>query len=126
MGALSPTHWLIIIGLAVLLFGARKLPDAARALGQSMRILKAETAELRDPDHDRAATGTATRDIGAAARPRCRPAAARTGLAARARRPTSRTELRGYPEPNGGRGGRRRRAGRGAIRVRGGRCGHDG
>ena len=42
MGELSGWHWLIVIGVAVLLFGARRLPDAARALGQSTRILKAE------------------------------------------------------------------------------------
>jgi len=48
MGALSPTHWLIIVGVVVLLFGAKKLPDFARSMGQSARILKAETSELRD------------------------------------------------------------------------------
>jgi sec-independent protein translocase protein TatA len=51
MGALSPTHWLIIAGIVVLLFGAKKLPDTARSMGQSMRILKAETRELRHDDH---------------------------------------------------------------------------
>ncbi len=49
-GALSPTHWLIIIGLVVLLFGAKKLPDAARGVGKSLRILKAETAALSGDD----------------------------------------------------------------------------
>ncbi|MBN9111525.1 MAG: Sec-independent protein translocase subunit TatA [Pseudonocardia sp.] len=42
MGELSWWHWLIVIGVAVLLFGAKRLPDAARSLGQSTRILKAE------------------------------------------------------------------------------------
>ncbi len=37
MGALSPTHWLIIAGVMVLLFGAKKLPDFARSMGQSAR-----------------------------------------------------------------------------------------
>lgn len=45
MGALSPTHWLILIGVLVLLFGAKRLPDAARSLGRSARILKAEVRE---------------------------------------------------------------------------------
>lgn len=45
MGEMSPWHWLIVIAIAVLLFGARRLPDAARSLGRSARILK---AELRD------------------------------------------------------------------------------
>jgi sec-independent protein translocase protein TatA len=45
MGALSPTHWLIIIAVLVVLFGAKRLPDAARSLGRSARILKAEVQE---------------------------------------------------------------------------------
>lgn len=58
MGALSPTHWLIIVGVVVLLFGAKKMPDFARSMGQSMRILKAETSELRD--HTATPTGDTT------------------------------------------------------------------
>lgn len=42
---------LIIIGLIlVLLFGAKKLPDTARALGRSLRIFKSETTQLREDD----------------------------------------------------------------------------
>ena len=48
--SLSPWHVLIVVAVFVLLFGARKLPDAARSLGRSMRILKAETKSLRDDD----------------------------------------------------------------------------
>jgi sec-independent protein translocase protein TatA len=40
---------LIIIAIVILaLFGYKKLPDAARAVGRSARILKAETKGLRD------------------------------------------------------------------------------
>ena len=46
MGALSPTHWLIIAGVLVLLFGAKRLPDSARSIGRSARILKAEVKEI--------------------------------------------------------------------------------
>ena len=42
MGELSPWHWAIVIIVLVLLFGARRLPDAARSLGRSARILKSE------------------------------------------------------------------------------------
>jgi sec-independent protein translocase protein TatA len=42
MGALSPAHWLIVIAVVVLLFGSKRLPEAARSLGRSARILKAE------------------------------------------------------------------------------------
>ena len=41
-GGLSWWHWLIILAVFILLFGAKKLPDAARGLGRSLRILKSE------------------------------------------------------------------------------------
>ena len=50
MGELSPWHLLILAAVFVVLFGSRKLPDAARSLGKSMRIFKAETKALRDSD----------------------------------------------------------------------------
>ena len=50
MGSLSPTHWLIVIVALVLLFGATKLPQMARSLGQSARILRAEARGLKDDD----------------------------------------------------------------------------
>ncbi len=49
MGELSAWHWLIVIGVAVLLFGAKRLPEAARSLGRSARILKAELRTAEDP-----------------------------------------------------------------------------
>jgi sec-independent protein translocase protein TatA len=42
---------LIIIGAVVLiLFGSKKMPDAARSLGRSLRIFKAETKGLHDDE----------------------------------------------------------------------------
>ena len=55
-GALSPTHWVIIILVFAVLFGARKLPEAARGMGQAMRIFKAEASELQN---DRRGVGDA-------------------------------------------------------------------
>jgi len=46
-GGFSAWHWLIVIGVFVLLFGAKKLPDAARSLGKSMRIFKSEIKEMQ-------------------------------------------------------------------------------
>lgn len=43
-------EWLIILVLILLLFGAKRLPDMARSLGRSARILKTETKGLRDDD----------------------------------------------------------------------------
>lgn len=48
MGSLSPMHWIIVLGIVVLLFGATKLPQLARSLGQSARIFQAETRGLRE------------------------------------------------------------------------------
>ncbi|MER7410232.1 Sec-independent protein translocase subunit TatA [Streptomyces cacaoi] len=54
---LEPWH-LIILGIVlVLLFGSKKLPDGARALGKSMRILKSEARAMRK---DSAETPTVT------------------------------------------------------------------
>ncbi|OAA28500.1 sec-independent protein translocase protein TatA [Frankia sp. EI5c] len=45
------TTEIIIIALVVLvLFGSKKLPDAARSFGRSLRIFKAETKGLREDD----------------------------------------------------------------------------
>lgn len=49
-GNLRGSEWLILILVIVLLFGARRLPDAARGLGRSLRIFKAETKGLTDQD----------------------------------------------------------------------------
>ncbi len=58
MGALSPTHWVIIIGVLVVLFGSKRLPDAARSLGRSARILKAEVKEAGADDESATARET--------------------------------------------------------------------
>ncbi len=47
---LEPWHIIIVLVVLVLLFGSKKLPEMARGLGKSMRILKAETKALREDD----------------------------------------------------------------------------
>ena len=49
MGELSPWHWAVVIIVLVVLFGARRLPDAARSLGRSARILKSELRATDEP-----------------------------------------------------------------------------
>ena len=46
-----PKGWelVLVVLVIVLLFGARKLPDAARGLGRSLRIFK---AEIKDPNDE--------------------------------------------------------------------------
>lgn len=50
MPNLGPTELIIIAVVMILLFGAKKLPDAARSLGRSMRIFKSEVKEMRNDD----------------------------------------------------------------------------
>ncbi|MET0188155.1 MAG: Sec-independent protein translocase subunit TatA [Pseudonocardia sediminis] len=50
MGAMSPTHWLIVLAVLLLLFGAKKLPEMARSVGQSARVFKGEMKGLKDDE----------------------------------------------------------------------------
>jgi sec-independent protein translocase protein TatA len=50
MGALRPWHIILLVVVIVVIFGSKRLPDAARSLGRSMRIMKAETKGLMDDD----------------------------------------------------------------------------
>jgi len=53
MGALRPWHIIVLVAVLILLFGAKRLPGAARSLGRSLRIIKAETKGLIDePEPD--------------------------------------------------------------------------
>jgi sec-independent protein translocase protein TatA len=47
---LGATEIIIIAVVVILLFGAKKMPQMARSLGQSMRIIKAETKGMRNDD----------------------------------------------------------------------------
>ncbi|EAI2798628.1 twin-arginine translocase TatA/TatE family subunit [Campylobacter jejuni] len=38
----SPSHWLIILLIVVLLFGAKKIPELAKGLGKGIKTLKDE------------------------------------------------------------------------------------
>lgn len=46
MNLREPSHVLILLLVVVVLFGAKRLPDSARALGRSLRIFKAEVKDL--------------------------------------------------------------------------------
>ena len=74
----SPWKILIVALVIIVLFGSKKLPSAARSLGQSMRILKKEVQGLHedepepDPPDARAAApapGKITAATAEAARP---------------------------------------------------------
>lgn len=51
-------HIVIIVVLAIVLFGAPKLPGLARSVGQSLRIFKSEVKQMKDENGaDDTATG---------------------------------------------------------------------
>jgi sec-independent protein translocase protein TatA len=62
MGNFKGWEILIILALLLLLFGAKRLPDAARGLGRSLRIFKSEIKEMRDDDDDPAANQKTTQE----------------------------------------------------------------
>ena len=68
MGSLGPLEIGLIILAILLLFGYKKLPDASRSLGRSLRIFKGEMKGMKDDDVARRARTP----------PRRRPSAARS------------------------------------------------
>ena len=62
IGDLFDSPWkILIIALVILvLFGSKKLPDAARSLGKSMRILKTEVNQLHDDEEHKDAAAPTT------------------------------------------------------------------
>jgi sec-independent protein translocase protein TatA len=50
LDALTPWHLLLILVAFVLLVGYKKLPDATRSLGRSLRIFKSEVGALHEDD----------------------------------------------------------------------------
>jgi sec-independent protein translocase protein TatA len=68
----SPWKVLIVAVVLIVLFGSKKLPDAARSLGKSMRILKTEVGSLHEDETRR----KGLRCKALSRRPRSRPATA--------------------------------------------------
>ena len=50
MGAMKPMHWVVLLVIVLLLFGAKRLPDLAKSVGQSLKIFKKEIKELQEDD----------------------------------------------------------------------------
>ncbi len=60
MGGLGPLEIGLIILAILLLFGYKKLPDASRSLGRSLRIFKGEMKGMKDDDVRTKDAATAT------------------------------------------------------------------
>lgn len=50
--SVGPTEVIILVFILIVLFGAKKLPDAARSVGRSMRIFKSEVKEMQHDDEE--------------------------------------------------------------------------
>jgi sec-independent protein translocase protein TatA len=66
---------LILVLVVVLLFGAKRLPDAARSVGRSLRIFKAETKGLVDGETSPEPTAATTATTATPAQPVALPPA---------------------------------------------------
>ena len=51
----APWHWVVLAIVVIALFGYKRLPDAARSLGRSLRIFKTEIKGMGEDDKKRAA-----------------------------------------------------------------------
>ncbi|HEX7188321.1 MAG TPA: Sec-independent protein translocase subunit TatA [Actinomycetes bacterium] len=61
--SLGPPEIILILVVLVLLFGAKRLPDAARSLGRSMRIFKSEVKEMRHDDDTKPQSSPSPREV---------------------------------------------------------------
>jgi sec-independent protein translocase protein TatA len=61
-GRLGAPEIILILVVIVLLFGAKKLPDMARSLGKSARILKSEAKAMKTEGQDPAAAAPPNTD----------------------------------------------------------------
>jgi len=52
-GLFQPTHLLVIVGIALLVFGPKKLPELGKGLGESIRGFKAAIAETPGSEQEK-------------------------------------------------------------------------
>ena len=86
----GPAEIIVVLVVLILLFGAKRLPDAARSLGRSMRIFKSEVKEMKDKPEAQAGSNVAGR-----------PAPTATPIASeRADTPEARSDVAGQATPS--------------------------
>lgn len=54
----STMQIVIVILIIVLLFGAKRLPDLAKGVGQSLKVFKNEVKDLQNDDEDKLKTNS--------------------------------------------------------------------
>ena len=50
MGSMSVGHWLVVLAIIVLLFGAKKIPELAKGLGKGIKTFKSEMESEDKPE----------------------------------------------------------------------------
>lgn len=50
MGSMSMGHWLVVLVIIVLLFGAKKIPELAKGMGKGIKTFKKEMESDDDDD----------------------------------------------------------------------------
>lgn len=71
MGSMSMGHWLIVLAVIVLLFGAKKIPELAKGVGKGIKSFKAEMeddkplekVEKKDEDVAQVKSQEATKNV---------------------------------------------------------------
>ncbi len=56
MGSMSIWHWLVVLLVIVLLFGAKKIPELAKGLGSGIKTFKKELEDDDDKKMEQSAT----------------------------------------------------------------------
>ena len=92
MGWDAPWHWVVLAIVVIALFGYKKLPDAARSLGRSLRIFKTEIKGMGADDKARAESADESK-----AEPKALPAA---DLVKREQPPADGERSRPRPSPS--------------------------
>jgi sec-independent protein translocase protein TatA len=59
-GLFEGWHLIILLVVVLVLFGYKRMPDAARSLGRSMRIFKSEVDSMRNDDNAKSGQGSDT------------------------------------------------------------------
>ena len=61
-GLFEGWHLVVLLLVVIVLFGGKRLPDAARGLGRSLRIFKSEVKEMQEEDKSRRKPDTSATD----------------------------------------------------------------
>jgi sec-independent protein translocase protein TatA len=53
LGSIGPTELILILLIVIIIFGARKLPDLGRSIGEGIKNFKKSVNEAKDTDKDK-------------------------------------------------------------------------